>query len=1803
MAIYNAGNAYLQILPSFRGIERLMQREVGKLAKQIDQAIVRGANNSLRDALRNVTVDTTAVSRSVSQTARRTGERFAADFRRELNQRLRDAAESIPLIEPGVNMDRFDRSLQQARRTLAELADQSVIGPGGNVSFDELGDRLDFMVRRMTDLADQTDDADKKMRLLAAAGRAELLRGQLTDARQAGLEGQAFGGAFADGVQKAIAQTLRDLPEVNIDADISPAEREIAALRARLETLNGRRIGIDIDRDQFQEELNNIIGMLERLALQRHSVPLQFDIENALNNLHQFGDRVEDVTAPELERAGEQGGDVWAGAYQDAIERRLASAARAIPNIRLRADASEAEREIDRIRGDLERLAGRTIGVDIDATSARAQIAALVAELRALDRRDVDVQVRTNARAAAAELDLIHAATNDARLSMNQFSQEAQITMSRLGYLVVIGASMGSLIAPAAATAAVAVAGLGTAAASAILGFSALAFGVVGIGDAVQKIDAYQKDADKSARSFQQAQNRVTEALQNVRNAERDLAYARQDAADAAVQSQERIADAQRNVARAQRDAADAIARAREQEKRAVEDIARARTDAKDAIERAVEAEEDAERSLTRANKDQKEARQELNEALRDAVRDLRELDTAVKRNGNEIAKAQTESMKAKLELDKILTNPRATEIEKRMAREAYQDRLIQIEELKNRGEELREQQKAAAKEGVESTDRVKRARDQVANADERAADAARRLQRAREQVVKAQLDGARRVQDAERRAAEAQRAVARAQADGAERVADAQRAVADAQRDAVRQQRNSQRSIEDGTQRVASAQRGLAEAFTAVGTAGGEAFDNMNDALNELSPAGRDFARFLYGLKPALKSLRDTAQSGLLPGLQDAIQLLVDEYLPSFDRFLGKITRGLGDMFRATAHVFTLPEWRAFFSFLNEQALPSLQGMWVAALNLAKGVANLVRALHPLSAPIGEGLVDLTERFARWSSSLQTNPAFQEFLAYAQRVAPKVVQFIEDLVLFIGRLVAAMAPMGEILLNMFMATVEWINSWDLDVLTGVVTTVAVLATTIWALTGFVRTIRFVTELWNAVTLIAAQAQTILTGAVARYNAATVTATTSTGLLNGRLFATQAAGAAGAAGMGAMTAAAGPLGIALVGIGALWYLYDRKARKAEEATDELVGGFVELGEAYKTAAEGADKTGQIIQESFRRVTESNQDMQQTVVTLTGLGASLTDIAGAAAGSATELDKVLDLIDRRIEQLKQEKKENFFDLFDNEERDDEMERLWKLQDRLKEAADQAHLTSEAMTILNGTTQQVATAAQLATPAEQALAEAQKVLADSSSTAEQKLNALVKAEEAIRQGAIDAIEAEESWNSSLLTLTETVTGAKAAEDKHATSLEMNTQTGLRNRDMLENLITSANRMYDADVALNGVTQAAIDKGNNHIKQIQETARKLGLNKTQTDQLIAAYRKIPTSVETAIGFKKGEFDKMFQQLEMAAFIQKGLKEGKDIDKVRAEYKAMISDRNRGKNFGWATGGAIDGPGIVGGKTEDANLIWASRGEYMQPASAVDYYGSGLMEALRQRLIPREAIPGFAEGGMIGGTQRWNFPVSLAKVWIPTIEDLQGALFGDIVAGVIGNAPGGRGYRWQMAVLRKVFEALPLYSGFRPGSRTANGSLSWHARDGGRAVDIPPRVDVFNWIRANYGGATKELIWGGAPNANIRNGRTHRYSETLLRQHGPYRGQPGPSPHIHWAYDEGGMLPPGWSTVFNGTGRPEPVLTQPQWEAVINGGFDSGRPSNVYNIEFAENKLTLADLAAHERRQEALQRVGRQR
>ncbi|MEL6960459.1 MAG: phage tail tape measure protein [Pseudomonadota bacterium] len=108
---------------------------------------------------------------------------------------------------------------------------------------------------------------------------------------------------------------------------------------------------------------------------------------------------------------------------------------------------------------------------------------------------------------------------------------------------------------------------------------------------------------------------------------------------------------------------------------------------------------------------------------------------------------------------------------------------------------------------------------------------------------------------------------------------------------------------------------------------------------------------------------------------------------------------------------------------------------------------------------------------------------------------------------------------------------------------------------------------------------------------------------------------------------------------------------------------------------------------------------------------------------------------------------------------------------------------------------------------------------------------------------------------------------------------------------------------------------------------------------------------------------------------------------------------FNSLVSGGSGGGGlFSWlglAGGGqpAFAGPVMgFGGKRQDNIPILASRGEFMQPSSAVDYYGLSFMEAIRQRRLPR-----FANGGAIGASAHTPAPGAIGG---------SGALIGSIYA-----------------------------------------------------------------------------------------------------------------------------------------------------------------------------------------------------
>jgi len=205
---------------------------------------------------------------------------------------------------------------------------------------------------------------------------------------------------------------------------------------------------------------------------------------------------------------------------------------------------------------------------------------------------------------------------------------------------------------------------------------------------------------------------------------------------------------------------------------------------------------------------------------------------------------------------------------------------------------------------------------------------------------------------------------------------------------------------------------------------------------------------------------------------------------------------------------------------------------------------------------------------------------------------------------------------------------------------------------------------------------------------------------------------------------------------------------------------------------------------------------------------------------------------------------------------------------------------------------------------------------------------------------------------------IALNQALDDARKEAGEGARTLDLNAQAGRDNASALRDLADAWNN--SADKVKN--TKGAYDKIR---QQFIDIAVSMGDSKGEAkklaDSLLGIPKKTPAEITTP-GMKKALADLAELRAELKAI--HNFKGARVVISAQAtKNQATLSDLP-----GHATGGLIGGRGSG---TSDSNLIWASRGEFMQRKAAVDYYGEDFMRRLNNLQIPK-----FAGGGPIGET-----------------------------------------------------------------------------------------------------------------------------------------------------------------------------------------------------------------------------------
>ncbi len=442
-----------------------------------------------------------------------------------------------------------------------------------------------------------------------------------------------------------------------------------------------------------------------------------------------------------------------------------------------------------------------------------------------------------------------------------------------------------------------------------------------------------------------------------------------------------------------------------------------------------------------------------------------------------------------------------------------------------------------------------------------------------------------------------------------------------------------------------------------------------------------------------------------------------------------------------------------------------------------------------------------------------------------------------------------------------------------------------------------------------------------------------------------------------------------------------------------------------------------------------------------------------------------------------------------------------------------------------------------------------------------TLEDAVNNARKAMQAQGSTAASLTDASDAYHQSLLGLEQSIKSNGRTLNEHS-------QAGQANRTALKAAAGASYEMMLQDIRSGVPMEEAIRRHKNRTKALKDEFGENEKTRAKAQTLIDTYGKVPKDVKTLLKLM-GYTDIAGKMQEILAAQKVAANPKMSFSKaLQAERKAWQFEKGEGlknEGVGKKTGGIIRGPG---GPTGDKIPIWASDLEYMIRASSVKKLGKPALDYInRTGELP---MGQYAQGGQVS----WPMNVDLSGTKFP---------------GMLGGGPntGGMGWVRMMQVLQGAFPGLQMISGYRPGAVTSTGNRSYHAL--GRAVDLPPRWDVFNWIREHYGRGTKELIFTPAGGRQLKNGMPHTFSGgTIAEDH--YN-------HVHWAYDNGGMVPPN-APFINKTNASELMLNSAQGKALEEKIRNSGQP--VYVSVYVDGVRRDAEVVFDEKAEQLIQALG---
>lgn len=350
---------------------------------------------------------------SLSTLEKDIAKRMGGAFENSLRDSLRSAVSSLPEIDVEVNTDEASGRLAAIRAELevfSQLAELDL-----NIDSEAaLADVARIAAQLQAIVADESidikirDNADAALsRLNAFTARVERLNPEVeveVDTDEASREV----GAFAREIRSVVEAAIRNLPDIVIDGDTSPARRALQDIRENIEAFPNLEIGVDLSEQDALAGLARLQAELELLAATATEVDVRFNSTAALAEVVKLREKIETALNPPPEVEVEVvTRDI--GKFARDLRAAIDTAQATLPDIEVNLATAPAYRDIAEIRATLGSISAK-IDIDTDYEAVLVELAAVQAMASAIDNDTIRINFESDVASVIAQLAAAQAA-------------------------------------------------------------------------------------------------------------------------------------------------------------------------------------------------------------------------------------------------------------------------------------------------------------------------------------------------------------------------------------------------------------------------------------------------------------------------------------------------------------------------------------------------------------------------------------------------------------------------------------------------------------------------------------------------------------------------------------------------------------------------------------------------------------------------------------------------------------------------------------------------------------------------------------------------------------------------------------------------------------------------------------------------------------------------------------------------------------------------------------------------------------------------------------------------------------------------------------------------------------------------------------------------------------------------------------------------------------------------------------------------------------------------------------------------